>query len=386
MPVPKSHYRVALGDYDDDDSWIIQSKKGLIWMNIPDALSSLLNRVPEEDILDFSLGSEGRFYIRYMDDGQEKRKLSKYLWEEMGQDHTVELDRLTLGPDGQYWGVRVDRDGFSRTFEQVDDSGAFGDRLVSKIDGIDYFGEIEFVALGANGDWAFGVNGRVECRGSNLLRKRITEGRKGGKTILSAAMSPRDRLWFLCWDDGTIDYWLPGDMTDSIDSYCQLRYSLMSKKSRAKKAQTEYAVSARELASVNSSTSLRLLDNRYDKEEFSRIHKLFKRGWKHDHKALPDIQRIFAVTLPDPLEHSYLAYKADDYTNDLSNSSNRVVVVARVVLGKSKVLRRNTESLRSPPSGYDSVLGEVGIDLNYDEQILYRDDAIRPAYVVIYEP
>ncbi|KAG8954509.1 hypothetical protein FRC04_011837 [Tulasnella sp. 424] len=384
MPVPKTHYRVALGDYDDDHSWVVQSKKGLIWMNIPDALSSLLQRVPEADILDFSLGSEGRFYIRYLDDGQEKRKLSKHLWNEMGQDPNVELDRLTLGPDGQHWGVRVDRDGRCRTFEQVDDHGPFGHRLDSKIDGIDCFDDIEFVALGANGDWAFGVNGRVEYRGSNLLRNRITEGRKAGKTITSAALSPLDRFWFLCWNDGTIDYSLPEDMTDDVDAYCQLRYSLMSKKSRPKRGPIESAVSARIPASVNSSTSLRLLDEHHDKEEFSRIHKLFKRGWKHEDKAIPDVQRIFTVILPDQLERSYIAYKADDYTNDLSNSPNRVVLVAKAALGKGKVLRRNTESLRSPPSGYDSVLGEVGFGLNYDEQVLFRDDAIRPAYIIIY--
>ncbi|KIO25035.1 hypothetical protein M407DRAFT_76194, partial [Tulasnella calospora MUT 4182] len=196
------------------------------------------------------------------------------------------------------------------------------------------------------------------------------------------------------------------------------------------------------------------------------VHKLFKRGWKHPDKAFPDVQRIFAVVLPNHLERPYLTYKgrlerssgdsgvneklvfhgtprhcrlgdgdnftnlckkttcslciilrysfsveragtapdrnflrfghgiytssvsskADDYTNDHSNSPHRVVLVARAALGKSKVLRRNTQNLRSPPSGYDSVLGEVGYDLNYDEQVLYRDDAIRPAYIITYEP
>ncbi|KIO25036.1 hypothetical protein M407DRAFT_76192, partial [Tulasnella calospora MUT 4182] len=93
--------------------------------------------------------------------------------------------------------------------------------------------------------------------------------------------------------------------------------------------------------------------------------------------------------------------KADDYTNDLPHSSNRVLVVAKVLLGRASVLHRNAKTLLVPPAGFDSVrgvvlsphnaqhaqvLGEVGVDLNYDEQVLYRDDAIRPAYVIIYEP
>ncbi|KIO15639.1 hypothetical protein M407DRAFT_86911, partial [Tulasnella calospora MUT 4182] len=78
--------------------------------------------------------------------------------------------------------------------------------------------------------------------------------------------------------------------------------------------------------------------------------------------------------------------KADDYTNDLPHSSNRVLVVAKVLLGRASVLHRNAKTLLDPPAGFDSVLGEVGVDLNYDEQVLYRDDAIQPAYVIIYEP
>ena len=31
------------------------------------------------------------------------------------------------------------------------------------------------------------------------------------------------------------------------------------------------------------------------------------------------------------------------------------------------------------------VLGEVGDKLNYDEQVVYNDDAIRPSYLVMYD-
>ncbi|KAG8901919.1 hypothetical protein FRC00_003514, partial [Tulasnella sp. 408] len=75
---------------------------------------------------------------------------------------------------------------------------------------------------------------------------------------------------------------------------------------------------------------------------------------------------------------------ADDYTNDLPHSQNRVIIVAKALLGRASVLHRTTQTLTGPPAGFDSILGEVGVDLNYDEQVLYRDDAIRPAYVIIY--
>ncbi|KIO27727.1 hypothetical protein M407DRAFT_37603, partial [Tulasnella calospora MUT 4182] len=82
---------------------------------------------------------------------------------------------------------------------------------------------------------------------------------------------------------------------------------------------------------------------------------------------------------------STVSSKADDYANKPSYSENKVVLVAKVALGKEGVLYQTTQDLTGPPYGYDSVLGEVGVDLNYDEQVLYKDEAIRPAYVVIYE-
>ncbi|EPS92982.1 hypothetical protein FOMPIDRAFT_93797 [Fomitopsis schrenkii] len=43
-------------------------------------------------------------------------------------------------------------------------------------------------------------------------------------------------------------------------------------------------------------------------------------------------------------------------------------------------------TLTQPPARYDSVLGEPGAELNYDEAVLYRNEAIRPLFLVIYKP
>ncbi|KAG8972337.1 hypothetical protein FRB90_010261, partial [Tulasnella sp. 427] len=173
---------------------------------------------------------------------------------------------------------------------------------------------------------------------------------------------------------------------------------------------------------------------------------LFRDGWQHSGKVRPKVLRIFAVSLPDHLSESYELYKAslgrrhgwdginerylfhgthrycsvgerdndtelraqrggcskgsepgsippayrqskaaDDYSNEHVYRETKAVIVARVALGKSSVLYRDMVHLTAAPYGYDSVLGEVGISLNHDEQVLYKDEAIRPAYVVVYE-
>ncbi|KAG8915089.1 hypothetical protein FRC00_008079 [Tulasnella sp. 408] len=213
------------------------------------------------------------------------------------------------------------------------------------------------------------------------------------------------------------------------------------------------------------STTLRSLDpfDWPDSAEYQKVARLFENGWKHPYKQLPNIKRIFTVSLPDYLNESYNDYKgllesqngwtgvneklvfhgttrscslgddegyislcekmncrlccilrtsfsvsmagsagrgfnrsgpaiytssvsskADDYTNAQWYSENKVIIVAKAALGKSRIYHETTTQLTASPWGYDSVLGEVGVDLNYDEQVLYKNEAIRPAYIVVY--
>jgi len=76
--------------------------------------------------------------------------------------------------------------------------------------------------------------------------------------------------------------------------------------------------------------------------------------------------------------------KSDDYSTNKVSSPNKVIILNKVVVGKGYKLLRGSTGLTGPPAGYDSVLGETGKSLNYDEVIVYSEDAIRPAYVVVY--
>ena len=73
----------------------------------------------------------------------------------------------------------------------------------------------------------------------------------------------------------------------------------------------------------------------------------------------------------------------------------------KVIVGKGFKRLNDAPTLTSPPAGYDSVrngtliierfltsfqvLAEKGMALNYDELVVYREDAIRPSYLVMYE-
>ncbi|CAK5271842.1 unnamed protein product [Mycena citricolor] len=76
--------------------------------------------------------------------------------------------------------------------------------------------------------------------------------------------------------------------------------------------------------------------------------------------------------------------KADDYFTGVAESPFRVLLVNRVVVGNALMRHYNAVDLVEPPSGYHSIVGEPGGDLNYAETVVYTNDAIRPAYLMVY--
>jgi len=81
--------------------------------------------------------------------------------------------------------------------------------------------------------------------------------------------------------------------------------------------------------------------------------------------------------------------KSNDYSkNDDSLVSDwKALLLNKVVVGNGKKLFNDDTTLTEPPGVYDSVLAEVapGGSLNYDEVVVYNNDAIRPSYLVMYE-
>ncbi|KAH9932380.1 ADP-ribosylation [Fomitopsis serialis] len=77
--------------------------------------------------------------------------------------------------------------------------------------------------------------------------------------------------------------------------------------------------------------------------------------------------------------------KSNDYVKVLGGSPHKAMLLNDVVLGKTKKLTTNNSGLTEPPQGYDSVVGEPGGVLNYDEAVVYKNEAIRPLFLIIYK-
>ncbi|KAF9444459.1 ADP-ribosylation [Macrolepiota fuliginosa MF-IS2] len=77
--------------------------------------------------------------------------------------------------------------------------------------------------------------------------------------------------------------------------------------------------------------------------------------------------------------------KADDYVQNVyGNMTTRALLLNRVIIGNPGRLTHNATNLLSPPTGCHSVIGEPGVDLKYEETVVYNNDAIRPAFLITY--
>lgn len=78
--------------------------------------------------------------------------------------------------------------------------------------------------------------------------------------------------------------------------------------------------------------------------------------------------------------------KSFDYIKEYGGSPYKAMMLTEVVMGNAIKVPHNDHSLTEAPPGYDSVIGEPNITVNYDEAVVYTNDAIRPEYLVIFEP
>ena len=74
--------------------------------------------------------------------------------------------------------------------------------------------------------------------------------------------------------------------------------------------------------------------------------------------------------------------KCHDFTQ--GHGGYRAMLLFDVAEGRKHTLTNDNTALKAPPSGYDSVYGQRGSSLNYDEIVVYKPEAALPALVLIY--
>ena len=62
----------------------------------------------------------------------------------------------------------------------------------------------------------------------------------------------------------------------------------------------------------------------------------------------------------------------------------RAMLLCDVAIGNKYVVKQDQEIVKEPPKGYNSVYGEHGGIVKYDEITLYKSEAILPTHVLVY--
>ncbi|RDB29281.1 hypothetical protein Hypma_014876 [Hypsizygus marmoreus] len=103
---------------------------------------------------------------------------------------------------------------------------------------------------------------------------------------------------------------------------------------------------------------------------------------REGHRSEAQISQIWNGNILDVM---LINTEADDYVaNNAKKSNYRVMLASRVVVGRASKQRLNATDLNEPPAGYHSVIGKPGQHLNYPETVVYSNDAIRPAFLIVY--
>lgn len=87
------------------------------------------------------------------------------------------------------------------------------------------------------------------------------------------------------------------------------------------------------------------------------------------------------------LYFSSVSSKSNDYAapQNSAKPSYRAIFLCSIAVGKGYEVYQDQPQLTAPPQGYDSVLGQTGHTLNYDEVIVYDEAAVLPLYLITYE-
>jgi hypothetical protein len=96
----------------------------------------------------------------------------------------------------------------------------------------------------------------------------------------------------------------------------------------------------------------------------------------------------FGLRFGKGLYFSSVSGKSHDYAGESEKVERgrkyRAMLLCNVVVGRAFKTKEGVLEPPFPRPGYDSTIGEVGPNLNYDEVVVYKEEAAIPAYLITY--
>ncbi|KAG8954508.1 hypothetical protein FRC04_011836 [Tulasnella sp. 424] len=311
--------KVFLGEYKGDHSLVVYSSKGVDWYNVHPNLEKVLKSIYADDILDLSLGCDGRFYIKYSSGLTVEQRLTQGIWEEIQpqlQGRLRRVSKLSLGFGDEIWAVSGEQE--ARHFLRA------RDRVLEIVQPSDSphpaVNDIEFIAFGCcKDDFIIKIKGEVSVGNwespsmSGIRPAQVNQ-------IVAAALSPvDDSHYFILFNDGSYRAELHRVLKKIVKRHMKTMTSLLYNE-REETVETRVEpvpnpfdgllmgpIFMTPALSSSSSTELKLLD--FQDSSYWRIRQLFENGWMHPWKMRPEIQHIYEIQLPEHLARSYLNYR-----------------------------------------------------------------------------
>ncbi|PWW73606.1 hypothetical protein C7212DRAFT_216424 [Tuber magnatum] len=198
-------FEFSLGSFRGQSSYLMRSRRGLSWNNLPPSLTALV-RLPgiSATVVNFSLGSHGRYWFQYNgENGQVVAETSQNLWPYLRHNPNsgLEITRLEFSQERTFWGTNdwVENEqscqsiffnglpqGLVDQITELDNTG----QLVS-------YGDIGILALGCGNSWVLEWKGWIWSEGIDPdLLAALQVGESATVTVSSPPLIGRDRSMY----------------------------------------------------------------------------------------------------------------------------------------------------------------------------------------------
>jgi len=99
------------------------------------------------------------------------------------------------------------------------------------------------------------------------------------------------------------------------------------------------------------------------------------------------ISRFGSQKFGEGIYFSSTSSKSDDFSKSskiYNDVKYKVMFLNKVIVGRTYELTQENRDLTGPPINFDSVVGEPGTLLHYDELVVYNESACIPQYLIVY--
>ncbi|KAI5852445.1 hypothetical protein DFP73DRAFT_522548 [Morchella snyderi] len=237
-------FEFDIGSFRGRPSYLMRSKKGFCWDNLPPSLLELVTLEGMAEAVEaYALGPNGLYWLQYAnEDGGVSIATAPGLWKYLKCDDSTgpTINRLEFGQLQTYWSTYCwagEGEGEGEGEEQVLNQSIHYNNLplglVNQITELSTQGflteysDIGFLAMGKDNSWILESKGWIWSEGIDPgLLAAIQEVDESVNAVNVRLSTVQTDCWWIEYSDGSTHFQVPAHWNEAITEYASLQYAL----------------------------------------------------------------------------------------------------------------------------------------------------------------